>query len=147
MGISNLTASSSSTKTANTNNVAQTQAIQANQGKGGSDFLSDNNSMQQAASTSDLTINATGDNTTGNQQSGKTNVKAKVEKVTENLNDLMDTMDTNLHFKIHYKTDELMVQVYDEKNKKLLREWPPHEFLDMMAKIHELEGTLVDKKA
>ena len=146
MGISNLTASASSSKTASANNVAQAQAVQANQGKNGTDFFSDD-STQQAASTTDLTTNAVGDNTNGSQPNSKNSVKAKVEKVTDRLNDLMDTMDTNLHFKLHYKTDELMVQVYDEQNKKLLREWPPHEFLDMMAKIHELEGTLVDKKA
>ncbi len=40
-----------------------------------------------------------------------------------------------------------MVRLVDDKTQKVLKEFPPHEFLDMIAKIREHVGILLDTKA
>jgi len=55
-------------------------------------------------------------------------------------------MTAELRFKLHVKTGELMVQLVSEKDQKVLREYPPEEFLDMIAKIRDFVGMLLDKR-
>ncbi|WP_094603821.1 hypothetical protein SPSIL_042310 [Sporomusa silvacetica DSM 10669] len=70
----------------------------------------------------------------------------KLEGITDGLNDFMQYLNTNLKFVLHQKTDRLMVQIVDIKSQKVLREAPPKEILDVVAKIHDLIGALIDQK-
>jgi len=70
----------------------------------------------------------------------------KLEGVTDGLNDFMQSLNTNLKFVLHQKTDRLMVQIVDIKSQKVLKEAPPREILDVVAKIHDLIGALIDQK-
>jgi flagellar protein FlaG len=72
--------------------------------------------------------------------------KESMETVTDGLNDFMQSLNTNLKFVLHQKTDTLMVQIVDIKSQKVLREAPPKEILDVVAKIHDLIGALIDQK-
>jgi flagellar protein FlaG len=71
----------------------------------------------------------------------------ELDTLTEELNKLMQNFNADLHFSIHEKTQQLMVQLIDEKNNKVLKEYPSHEFLDMIARISDYVGVLLDKKA
>lgn len=73
--------------------------------------------------------------------------KKNVEEITDGLNDFMQSINTDLRFVLHQKTDQLMVQVVDLKTNKVLREAPPKELLDTLAKIRDLVGAFLDKKA
>lgn len=73
--------------------------------------------------------------------------KKNVEEITDGLNDFMQSINTDLRFVLHRKTDQLMVQVVDIKTNKVLREAPPKEILDTLAKIRDLVGALLDEKA
>lgn len=73
--------------------------------------------------------------------------KKNVEEITDGLNDFMQSINTDLRFVLHRKTDQLMVQVVDTKTNKVLREAPPKEILDTLAKIRDLVGALLDEKA
>lgn len=73
--------------------------------------------------------------------------KKNVEEITEGLNDFMQSINTDLKFVLHQKTDQLMVQVVDTKTHKILREAPPKELLDTLARIRDFVGALLDKKA
>ncbi len=75
------------------------------------------------------------------------NVGEKIKKETDVLNKFMQIMTADLQFEIHEKTNQLMVKLVDLKTSKVLREFPPHEFLDMIAKIQDYVGMLLDKKA
>jgi len=70
----------------------------------------------------------------------------ELKKMTAAMNDFVEAMDTNIRFKYHDKTKELMVQVIDQTNNKVLREFPSHEFLDTIAAIRSCVGILLDKK-
>lgn len=72
--------------------------------------------------------------------------KEDIAAITENLNSFMEELSADIRFKVHDKTGTLMVQVFDPKNDKVLREFPPHELLDTVAKISEYVGSLLDKR-
>lgn len=69
-----------------------------------------------------------------------------VQKMTEAMNQFVEAMDSNIRFVIHQKTNELMVQVIDQANNKVLKEFPSHEFLNTVAAIRSYVGMLLDKK-
>ncbi len=49
-------------------------------------------------------------------------------------------------FSIHEKTNEIVVKVYDSDTNELVREIPNEKVLDMVAKICEMAGILVDER-
>lgn len=70
----------------------------------------------------------------------------KVTKMTETMNKFVQAIDTDIQFKIHEGTNQLMVQVIDQANNKVLKEFPSNEFLDTIAAIRDYVGILLDKK-
>lgn len=73
--------------------------------------------------------------------------KKELQDITEGLNDFMMSMNTDIKFVLHTKMKELVVQVVDAKSHKVLRESPPKEILDTLARIRDFVGALLDKKA
>lgn len=69
-----------------------------------------------------------------------------VQKTTEAMNQFFEAMNINIRFQIHQKTNELMVQVVEQANNKVIKEFPSHEFLDTIAAIRSYVGMLLDKK-
>lgn len=67
-------------------------------------------------------------------------------QMTEAMNRFVQAMDATIHFKVHEKSNQLMVQVVDQTNNKVLKEFPSSEFLDTMAAIRDYVGILLDKK-
>lgn len=49
-------------------------------------------------------------------------------------------------FSIHEQTNEIMVKVFDSETNELIREIPNEKVLDMVAKICEMAGILVDER-
>ena len=49
-------------------------------------------------------------------------------------------------FSIHDKTNEIVVKVFDSDTNELIREIPNEKVLDMVAKICEMAGILVDER-
>lgn len=94
------------------------------------------------------------ENTDNKQNTGSTAdtiqpSESELKKSTEELNDFMQSMNTDIKFVLHTKTNTLMIQIEDVKNHKILKECPPHELLDMAARLQDLRdyiGTIVDKK-
>jgi len=64
----------------------------------------------------------------------------------ESANKSVNVYDRKLEFSIHEKTKEIMVKVIDTNTDEVIREIPPEKVLDMVAKLWELAGILVDKK-
>jgi len=83
------------------------------------------------------------------QEERKYNQKELEEDVKESvsdLNEIVKKVKEDLAFKIHDKTDKLMVQIVDLKTQEVIKELPPEEMLDLEAKIHEMVGLLIDEK-
>jgi flagellar protein FlaG len=72
--------------------------------------------------------------------------KENLDSITIALNKFMESLNANIHFKLHDATKELIVQVVDESTQKVLKEFPPHKLLDTIAAIQDRIGVLLDKK-
>ena len=49
-------------------------------------------------------------------------------------------------FGIHDATTRVTIKIVDKDTKKVLKEYPPEKTLDMIAKVWEMAGLLVDQK-
>ena len=49
-------------------------------------------------------------------------------------------------FGIHDATNRVTIKIVDKDTKKVLKEYPPEKTLDMIAKVWEMAGVLVEKK-
>ncbi|HEY4431021.1 MAG TPA: flagellar protein FlaG [Paenibacillus sp.] len=53
---------------------------------------------------------------------------------------------TTLEISIHEKTHDIMVKVLNKDTGELIREVPPERTLDLVAKMMEIAGILIDEK-
>lgn len=72
--------------------------------------------------------------------------KENLDTITKTMNELMQSFNAKIHFQIHDKTQELMVQVVDESTNTVIKEFPPHQLLDTIAAIRDRIGVLLDKR-
>ena len=49
-------------------------------------------------------------------------------------------------FGIHEKTNRITIKIVDKTTKEVLKEYPPEKTLDILAKVWEIAGLMVDKK-
>jgi flagellar protein FlaG len=71
--------------------------------------------------------------------------KAVVEAI-EKANKAITGAKTQFEFSIHEKTKEIMVKVIDSETHEIIREIPPEKILDMVAKMWEMAGIMVDER-
>ncbi|WP_281883017.1 flagellar protein FlaG [Paenibacillus sp. YYML68] len=67
-------------------------------------------------------------------------------KAIEKANKALQGITTTFEFKIHEATREIMVKVLDKETGKVVRELPPEKVLDMVAKLWEKAGIIVDER-
>ncbi|RUT33265.1 flagellar protein FlaG [Paenibacillus zeisoli] len=53
---------------------------------------------------------------------------------------------TTLEMSVHEKTHQIMVKVLNKDTGELIREIPPEKTLDLVAKMMEIAGILIDQK-
>ena len=69
-------------------------------------------------------------------------------KVTNELNELMDDLQTNLGFYIREDMDhQIVVEIKDKSTDELVRQIPSEEMLLIKDKMLELNGLIFDQKA
>ncbi|MFD2703187.1 flagellar protein FlaG [Paenibacillus shunpengii] len=54
---------------------------------------------------------------------------------------------TTLDISVHEKTHQIMVKVLNKEDGSLIREIPPEKTLDLVAKMMEIAGIIIDEKA
>lgn len=77
--------------------------------------------------------------------SGK-DVSSKVKDAIDKVNDKMRMAKTKCEFSYHEETKRVSIKVIDEETEEVIREIPPEETLEMLTKMWELAGILVDEK-
>jgi len=70
----------------------------------------------------------------------------KLIEAIERANKKLQLVDTSFEFTIHEQTHEIMVKVINRETNEIIREIPPEKILDMVAKMWELAGILVDER-
>lgn len=68
----------------------------------------------------------------------------QVRKAVEKLNKSMTQSEAI--FGIHDGTNRVTIKIVDKKTKEVIKELPPEKTLDMIAKVWEMAGILVDEK-
>lgn len=69
----------------------------------------------------------------------------KIRELGEVLKGLFEVFNLELRFKIHEPTGEIIARIVNRETGEVIREIPPEKFLDMVAKLQELAGILVDE--
>ena len=68
----------------------------------------------------------------------------QLKKAVNDLNKQMKNSEAI--FGIHDKTNRVTIKIIDKTTKEVIKEYPPEETLDMIAKVREIAGILVDEK-
>lgn len=97
-----------------------TNVVENSQGKGSADASQQGNDKQAAS----------------NEQ-----IKKAVEQLNKNM-----AAHSEAIFGIHEDTNRVTIKIVDKDTKKVLKELPPEKTLDMIAKVWEMAGILIDEK-
>ena len=81
----------------------------------------------------------------GNSQAKQTiSENSQIRKAVDEIN--KKAHNSEAVFGIHDATNRVTIKIVDKDTKKVLKEYPPEKTLDMIAKVWEMAGLLVDKK-
>ncbi|MCD7724737.1 MAG: flagellar protein FlaG [Clostridiales bacterium] len=108
--------------------VAQIQTEDENQSESG-----DYGSSQQQTSQS-------------TQQSQQKGVTDQLKKAIAEMNKKINNSNEEAVFGVHEETNRVMIKIVDKDTKEIIKEFPPEKTLDMIAKVWEVAGILVDEK-
>lgn len=64
----------------------------------------------------------------------------------ERVNRAISGANRRFEFSVHEKTKEIMIKVLDTDTNEVVREIPPEKILDMVAKMMEMAGIIVDER-
>lgn len=76
----------------------------------------------------------------------KVQTKEKLRKEIDGMNKWLQTTNTHIKFTLHEELNEYYVQVINDQTQEVIREVPSKKMMDMVAKIHEMVGLLVDER-
>ena len=78
------------------------------------------------------------------QQSAGVGANTQIKKAVDEINKMVQNSEAI--FGIHDATNRVTIKIIDKDTKKVLKEYPPEKTLDMIAKVWEVAGLLVDQK-
>lgn len=72
--------------------------------------------------------------------------RERVQEEMERLKKVVHIFDRRYNFLLHESTNRIFVQIIDVTTDTIIREIPPEELLNLMAKIHTMVGLLFDER-
>ena len=69
---------------------------------------------------------------------------AQIKKAVDEVN--KKAVNSEAIFGIHEATNRVTIKIIDKDSRKVIKEIPPEKTLDMIAKVWELAGLMVDEK-
>jgi len=66
--------------------------------------------------------------------------------VIEKTNKAIEGTSCSFRYSVHDVTKQIMVKVIDNETQEVIKEFPPEKILDMVAKMWEVAGILVDER-
>ena len=87
----------------------------------------------------------------GKNNNGRQNQENAQQPSTESIRRAVENINKNLTnseavFGIHEKTNRVTIKIVDKETKEVIKELPPEKTLDMISKVWEIAGLLVDEK-
>ena len=99
----------------------------------------------QAMNTKETSGDSAGD--AGALAAQKQNEKnMQLKKAVDDINKSALADQSEAVFGIHEKTNRVTIKIVDKKTKEVIKEFPPEKTLDMIAKVWEMAGLMVDEK-
>ncbi len=77
----------------------------------------------------------------GGSQKGNKQLEQAIEKFKKSVNHQTEAV-----FGIHEGTNRVTIKIVDKESKDILKEYPPEQTLDMIQKVWEMAGIMVDEK-
>lgn len=77
----------------------------------------------------------------GGGQKGNKQLEQAIEKFKKSVNHQTEAV-----FGIHEGTNRVTIKIVDKESKDILKEYPPEQTLDMIQKVWEMAGIMVDEK-
>lgn len=69
-----------------------------------------------------------------------------VVKAVERANKAIQGVDKRFEYSVHQKTGEIIVKVLNKETNEVIREIPPEKLIDLVAKLQEICGMIIDEK-
>lgn len=76
----------------------------------------------------------------GSPEAQKAQIKRAVEEINRKANN------SEAVFGIHEDTNRVTIKIVDKQTKDVIKEFPPDKTLDMIARVWEMAGLMVDEK-
>ena len=76
----------------------------------------------------------------GQQLPTNEQLKRAVEEINKKANN------SEAVFGVHEDTNRITIKIVDKESKEVIKEFPPEKTLDMIAKVWEMAGLMVDEK-
>lgn len=109
------------------------------------------NTSQEAAQV-DTTVNVVAEGQSKGNAGGNSTEQQKQQPTNEQIKRAVEQMNKNMvaHseavFGMHEGTNRVTIKIVDKDTKEVLKEFPPEKTLDMIAKVWEMAGILVDER-
>ena len=112
---------------------------------------SDASAATQAAEKVDKTTNVVENAKAKNESQNQEDQQKAFQNETEQIKKALEQMKKNMPnseavFGVHEGTHRVTIKLVDKKTKEVIKELPPEKTLDMIAKVWEMAGILVDEK-
>ncbi|MDO3678815.1 flagellar protein FlaG [Paenibacillus ehimensis] len=69
-----------------------------------------------------------------------------VVKAIQKANKALQGVEKRFEYRVHQKTGEIMVKVLNQETNEIIREIPPEKLLDLVAKLQDICGIIIDEK-
>lgn len=112
---------------------------------------SQSNTSQEAAQV-DTTVNVVAEGQSKGNAGGNSSEQQKQQPTNEQIKRAVEQMNKNMMahseavFGMHEGTNRVTIKIVDKDTKEVLKEFPPEKTLDMIAKVWEMAGILVDER-
>ncbi len=80
------------------------------------------------------------------QEENPENASRRIKNAVDHANQTMRHSKTKCEFSYHEETKRVSIKVIDAETEEVIREIPPEETLEMLSKMWELAGLMVDEK-
>ncbi len=80
------------------------------------------------------------------QAENEENTSRRIKSAVDHANQTMRQSKTKCEFSYHEETKRVSIKVIDAETEEVIREIPPEETLEMISKMWELAGLMVDEK-
>lgn len=101
--------------------------------------VKDNSRQQEGRADGQFNVNAESEQTANEKVSNE-----QLKKAVEELNKKIGNSEAV--FGVHEDTHRVTIKIIDKDTKKVLKELPPEKTLDMIARVWEMAGILIDEK-